>query len=530
MKFWVSFFLFLLVFIGCKQKFDNSHLTIFKYNESSGIYTLDPAFAKDQATIWATSQLFNGLVQLDNNLNIQPAIAKKWTISNDGLRYTFYLYDDIYFHTHELFKDSSRKVIASDFSYSFNRLLDQELTAPGRWILSNVASFYSINDSIFQIELNKSFPAFLGLLTMPYCSVVPKEIVENTDFKKQPIGTGPFQFQLWEEGVKLIFRKNPNYFETDSGRSLPYLDGISISFIKDKQAAFLQFLQGNLDFISGIDASYKDEILTHEGKLKDKYIEKINLQSQPYLNTEYLGFLMDEATSPIQNILIRMAINHGFDRIKMMKYLRNSIGSPALEGFIPKGMPGFSQDLRGYSYQPEYARELLIKAGFPNGEGLKEIILSTTSSYLDLCEFIQNQLSGIGINVSIQVNPPAVHRNMVANSRLSFFRGSWIADYPDAENYLSLFYSPNFSPDGPNYTHFKDIKFDRMYEEALSEKNDSIRFILYQKMDQKIIDNAVIVPLYYDEVLRFTQKKISSFDSNSMNTLNLKRVKKSVSN
>jgi peptide/nickel transport system substrate-binding protein len=145
---------------------------------------------------------------------------------------------------------------------------------------------------------------------------------------------------------------------------------------------------------------------------------------------------------------------------------------------------------------------------------------------LDLCEYIQNQLGEIGLNVKIDVNPPSTHRQMVATSKLNFFRGSWIADYPDAENYLSLFYSNNFCPNGPNYTHFKNEEFDKLYEQSLSETDNKSRIVLYQKMDKIIIDNAVVVPLYYDRVLRFTNKNITGFKSNAMNLLDLKRVRK----
>ena len=297
----------------------------------------------------------------------------------------------------------------------------------------------------------------------------------------------------------------------------------AITFIKDKQSAFLQFIQGKLDFISGIDASYKDEILTNKGELQEKYKEKVILQSEPYLNTEYLGFLM-ETPLPLK---IRQAINYGFDRVKMLKYLRNNIGTPANQGFIPMGLPPFSEKLNGYSYKPEKARQLVLAAEIENGfDANKEIILSTTSSYLDLCEYIQNQLQDIGLKVRVEVSPASTHRQMVATSKLNFFRGSWIADYPDAENYLSLFYSKNFCPNGPNYTHFKNEVFDALYEKALSETNIETRHAYYQQMDSLIIESAVIVPLYYDRVLRFTNKIISGFESNAMNLLDLKRVRK----
>ena len=516
-----------LLFFSCSEQKNIDHLSIFKYNESSGINSLDPAFSKDQASVWATSQLFNGLVQLDSNLTVIPSIAYSWSISEDLLNYKFNLRNDVFFHNID--KSSikkGRKVTASDFEYSLNRLLDNDVASPGRWVMSNVKSFSAVNDSVFSISLNKPFSGFLGLLSMQYCSVVPKEFVESLDFHSHPIGTGPFKFQLWEKGEKLIFRKNLNYFETLNNKRLPFLDGVSISFLRDKQAAFLQFIMGKLDFISGLDASYKDQVLTKDGKLKSNYKKKINLHKENYLNTEYLGFYSKDSLSPLRFLEIRQAINYGFNRKKMLKYLRNNIGTPAINGFIPKGMPSFNDSLVGFYYNPKLAQKLISKAIELNNGPLDPIVLSTTSSYLDLCEYIQNELSNIGLNIEINVNPPSIHRQMVATSKLSFFRGSWIADYPDAENYLSLFYSKNHSPLGPNYTHFENKEYDDLYVKSLLESDDSLRFLYYNKMDKIIIDNAQIVPLYYDNVLRFTQTNIKGFTNNAINMLNLKSVNK----
>lgn len=512
--------IFLIFIMACSSnKTDEIH-TIFKYNESASISSLDPAFAKDQANIWATAQLFNGLVQLDKDLQVQPAIAKEWDITDDAKTYIFHLRTDVLFHQHELLSEQERLVKAQDFVYSFNRLTDAKIASPGAWVMNNVQSYEALNDSTLRIIIKTAFPPFLGLLSMPYCSVVPEEVVSQTNFRDEPVGTGPFHFQYWKDNVKLVLRKNLDYFE----QGLPKLDAVSISFIKDKQAAFLAFLKGELDFISGLDASYKDEVLTKSGDLQPTYQDKIVMQSQPYLNTEYLGFLMDENNlSVTQQNAVRKAINYGFDRVKMMIYLRNNIGTPALEGFVPKGLPSFTEELNGYDYKPEKAKALLVEADIPLGT---EVVLSTTTSYLDICEYIQNQLQELGLIIKVEVNPPSTHRQMVATSKLNFFRGSWIADYADAENYLALFYSKNFCPNGPNYTHFKNEDFDAFYELAIKQSNDSIRYALYQQMDQIILDEAAIVPLYYDQVIRFVQLNIQHFESNGMNMLNLKRVEK----
>lgn len=533
----ILFIFSIVILISCKHEISELNNNVFRYNESKGISTLDPAFAKSQVLIWPTNQIYNGLVQMDNNLKIKPCIAKKWNISENGTLYTFQLRKDVSFHKNIAFdNDSTRIVTAFDFEYSLNRIINPKTASPGAWIFNLVKKdgIKATNDSTLQIKLENSFPAFLGLLTMQYCSVIPHEAVKyyGADFSNNPVGTGPFQFKYWKDGEKLILIKNPKYFEKDkNGFQLPYLDAISISFINDKQSEFLEFLKGNIDFISGLNAANKDELITRNGNLSPKYKDKILMINQPYLNTEYLGFLVDEIKikdkdSPVLNKKVRQAINYGFDRKKMMKYLRNNIGHPANYGFIPKGLPSYSENVTFFEYNPDKTRKLLIEAGYPNGEGLKPIKLTTTADYLDLCEYIQQQLSEFGIQIEIDINTGATFREMVANSKLDFFRGSWIADYPDAENYLALFYSKNHSPNGPNYTQYSNPEFDKFYEESLLETNDSLRYLIYQKMNSIIMDDAAVVPLYYDEVIRFANINLVNFEGNPMNLLNLKTVKK----
>ena len=527
----LSYFSLLLISCNSEINSDKDHL-VFRYNEHSNISTLDPAFASNPQLIWPTNQLFNSLVQLDDELNIQPDIAKNWTFNDSTLTYKFNLRNDVYFHKSEVFtnahKDSTRLVTAHDFEYSFNRLLDEKVAARGSWILNNVNRFYAENDSTFSVQLNQPFPAFLGLLSMRFCSVVPKEAIDYyaNDFRSNPVGTGPFKFKLWEENVKLVLRRNPDYFEKDElGNQLPYLEAVAITFLPDKQSEFLQFVQGKLDFVSGLDNSYKDEIVSTKGKLQEKYQSQVNLITSPYLNTEYLGFYMDSPSSEIQSKKIRQAINYGFDRMKMIRYLRNGIGIPAVNGFIPKGLAGFN-NLKGYTYQPEKAKELVHQYIEASGNNNPSIAIGTNSQYLDLCEFIQRELEKIGIQVQIDVVPPSTLRQMKSSGELAMFRASWIADYPDAENYLSLFYSKNFTPNGPNYAHFKNNIYDSLYLASLSLPNIEKRKLLYEKMDSIIIEEAPVVPLYYDMAVRFVNKKVSGLGINPQNFLVLKKVKK----
>ena len=516
--------------LGCSHSDEKAlDRQVFRYNEHKNISSLDPAFAKDNANIWAVHQLFNGLVQLDENMKIKPCIASQWEISENGTLYTFYLRPDIYFHAHEKFGPTkTRLVTAADFEFSFKRLQDPKLASPGGWVLSAVDDFFAKDTYTFQIKLKHPFPAFLGLLSMKYCSVVPKEIIEyyGTDFRSHPIGTGPFFLKRWSENNKLVFRNNQRYFEIDSaGNKLPYLEAIAITFLADKQSEYSQFIQGNLDFISGLDAAYKDDILTPKGKLQAKYKPRINMLKSPYLNTEYLGFYMDSDIPEVQSRLLRQAFNYGFDRNKMITYLRNNIGSPANGGFIPRGLPGFEPTI-GFDFNPEKAKALVTEYKRLTNNPNPTLKLSTTENYLSFCEFIQRALLDIGLNISIDVMPASALKSAKANGKTALFRASWVADYPDAQNYLSLFYSKNFAPNGPNYTHFKNEEFDRIYEGAMIETNESLRIELYKKMDAIVMKEAPITVLFYDEVVRFTQKNIDGLGINPTNLLELKKVRK----
>ncbi|MEO6638516.1 MAG: ABC transporter substrate-binding protein, partial [Ginsengibacter sp.] len=350
------------------------------------------------------------------------------------------------------------------------------------------------------------------------------------DFRAHPCGTGPFQFVAWEEGQALIMKKNPFYFERDSaGIKLPYLNGISVSFFQNKATEFLEFQQHRLDFINDIDASFKDEVLTKKGELRKDWEGKIVLEKHPYLNIEYLGILQDNSkevvkNSPLRNLKVRQAINYGFNRRKMMLYIRNSIGIPAESGFVPAGLPSFdSSAVKGYRYDPAKALALLKEAGYPNGSGLPVIPLLTIPIYADLASYIASELAQVGIKIQVETVQKSLLLEQTAKSDALFFRGSWIADYPDAENYLSVFYGKNPAP--PNYTRYKNPAFDKLYEEALAEKNDLIRYKIYQQADQLMINDAPVVPLWYDIVIRIVQPYVKNFTPNSLNLLELRRVR-----
>jgi ABC-type transport system substrate-binding protein len=517
----------------------------FKYNQAGGLSSLDPAFARNQANIWATTQLYNGLFELGNDLFVHPSLVDTWSISDDGLSYTFHIKRGVLFHDSEVFTNGKgRELLAEDFVYSFKRIIDPATASTGAWIFNDKVlrdktgnfsdtCFKATDNYTLKVYLNKPFPAFLHILSMPYAFVVPKEAIAKwgKDYRVHPVGTGPFKFDRWEENNSLIMLKNENYWRFDeTGKKLPYLDAIQVSFISDKNQEFLTFQKGDIHFISGLQENSKDMILNKDGSIKREFKDKFLVQKVPYLNTEYIGIQMDSSKypdkkHPLLDRRVRQALSYGINRKELVSYVMNNLGTPGTSGFIPAALPSFDKNkVKGYDYNPEKAATLLREAGYPEGKGLPTLSLFTTSQSKAMVEYLQKQWSKLGINVDLQYNQVATHQEMVDNGRVQFFRGSWLGDYPDAENYLSLFFSRNFSPSGPNKTHFKNAQYDELYDKAMLENDGWKRFEIYHQMDQIIMNECPVIVLFYDEVLRLTQNNIVGLETDAMNILKLERA------
>jgi ABC-type transport system substrate-binding protein len=512
--------------ISCGKQHNSTQKSILKYNSPTGITSLDPAFARTQENVRAVNQLFNGLVELDSNLLIRPALAQSWQISADAKTYTFIIRTGVLFHNHSIFDGEKRTVSAHDFVYSFNRLINPKTASDGAWIFNGIVAsetpFRALNDSTLQINLKQPFAPLLSMLSMAYCFVVPKEAVEffGVAFGKNPVGTGPFQFANWADGIKLNLVKNESYYQSTKETPIPLLDAISISFIQSKQTELLEFAQGKLDLFTGLESSYKDEILYSNGSLKSKYAKFCNLQKSPFLNTEYLAFNMQDTSSPVYDIHFRKALSYAINREEMIKHLRNNIGRPADGGFSPVGLASHSKSFTPL-YNQQKAREQLALSKIKQTTPL---ILTTTRDYLDLCILVQKNCAEVGVTVKIEVVPSSLLKQQKSAGELAFFRSSWIADYPDGENYMACFYGPNKAPNGPNYTRFQSAKFDRVYTQLLSETDPKILQQLFETMEQILAFEQPFIVLFYDESIWLRSKKVRDVYINSLNHLDLRNA------
>ena len=540
-----NFFLLGLLALGGSCQFDApaSEGEVFRYNEPTAIGSLDPAFASDQAHGWLSKQLFSTLVDSDSTLSPVPQLAHRWEASLDGMEWTFYLRTDVYFHDDPCFPGGQgRRMTAADVAYSLERLMATETSSPGWWILAQVGRIEVLDSATIRFHLTQPEEAMLGRLAMPYCGIVAPEAVAmyGADFSSHPVGTGPFYLKAWARQEKIVLRRNTRYFGRDaSGQPLPYLEAVAVRCIPDRQAAFLEFVKGELDMVSGMDASYKDQLFTQEGTLQSRWEGRLSLQKAPFLNTEFLG-IRQKNPSPayMGDVRVREALNWAIDRASMMRYLKNNVGIPAHGGVLPAGMPGYREadaweaaGTPGWSFDPGRAKALLHEAGLLDADGrpkpdLEPIVVSTTASYRDICEYIQSAWNQLGLPVEVQVMPSAAFREDKANGRLPVYRASWIADYPSAGNYFMLFDSKWAAPLGANASQIESPELDAgIAQWAMAERTGQGAEAAFA-LDQRIHRSALCIPLFYDESIRVFHHEWVGIPPHPMNMLDLRRARR----
>jgi len=576
----------LFTFFGIKryQNVDKiSNPLIFRYNEDVSVNTLDPAFIKSQSEIWIGAQIYEGLMGLDSQLNPVPELSKTVEIDASATVYKFTLKPHVFFVWTDVNKSGELAVTKQalsiyDVAYSFCRLLSPKVASPGAWILSdkmdipqelkekktaqwNIPQLCSsksspihvLNDSTIELRLTKPFPAFLSLLATNYCWIVPR-FTQNWSPEKmstQPIGTGSFYLRRWETDVKLVSRKNPYYHG-----KLAKLDAVNVDFVKNKQTAFMQFMAGKYDFFNGVDASFRNELLTKTGQLQPQYASKIHATVTDFLNTEYIGFYLgdslDGKLNPFKDKFLRKAMQTAVDQEQIIRFFRNGLGKKGQQGFVPPAL--LMNDVSNKSGSDNHfelnskvqkSSLLLEKSTTRNSYSSAELLkkseyikspqkfaalkLTTTADYLDIAVYLQRVWKSLGLNVEIDLQTGGMLRQLRNQGKLGMFRGSWIADYPDAENYLSCFYTGYFSPNGPNYTHFSNAQFDRLFEEIAfgvvnSPEKEKIRKQKVVQANQILADEAPVIVLYYDRSLRLSQKKVHGLGNDAINRLKLNSV------
>lgn len=497
-------FVLILFVVGCNQ---NTEETINRdiLDKSGGVVNrhfldsfvvFDPAQIQDSNSHEVCRQIYDGLVDFDSEGRIIPSIAKSWNISPDKKEYTFYLRNDIYFHSQsgqEPTANGGRQLKAQDVEYTFKRILSQEQNSQASffWMIEGAKEYSMrqseqipgitvIDDLSIRFTLSRPFAPFISLLAMCNAFIVPKE--DSETIYRKPAGTGPFYFKRADENyIELL--SNPRYF-----RDAPKIEKIRFKFIADEQQAWQMFNEGKLTLMEVPDDQFKN---VKQDKRKSTYLIEGSLWG-----CNYLGF--NTKIKPFDCKYVRQAINYAIDQSSIVELVLSGHGTKA-HGVLPPGLPGFNPDLTSYAYDITKAKQLLAKAGYPDGKGFPEITLQHNKDVIHarVAQFVIASLSDIGIKCRVNVKPFKNHLQSIQNNQTGFFRLGWTVDYPDPDSFLhTLFHSSNLKS-GFNFFQFSDPIVDEYLEQARFETDPEKRKIIYQKAEELIVDQAPWVFLYF---------------------------------
>lgn len=557
-----------VILFGCAKKEESKVVAIgggikaggiYRINELENIRSLDPVGINDVVSHHVAHQIYDLLVDLDTSLNLIPQLATKWEVSEDGLLYTFHLRKGVMFQDNACFPNGKgREFNAGDVKYSLDRVCDpragtlgfdyyknyvegakeyfEEITASRREgaspKLTGVSGFIAKDDSTFQIKLTKPFGPFIYYLTLGFAYIIPREAVDKygKDFFQNPVGTGPFMFVDWKPDLELNLKKNPNYWEKDkNGNPIPYLDGAKFKFLKEVSQQLLEFRNGNLDECYRIPNESFREIITPQKTLTTEY-SQFKLQKVPSLGIQYYGFL---TTGKIFNDdKVRQAFNYAIDRDKILKFVLNGQGyMTGVYGIVPPSMPNYDyKKIKGYSYDLQKARQLMTDAGYPDGRGFPDAVLQINSGgdrNIQIAESIQNMLKDIGVNMKLNIIQFAQHLDNIDAGRADFYRLGWIADYPEPESFLNLFYGKNVPKDPSaispiNSMRYQNPQYDEIFEKAIATTDPAARYSLYLQAEQIAVSQAPMMFIYYDEDYRLLQSFVNGYALDPMHRVNFR--------
>jgi len=530
---------------------------VLRLNEEEYLRSLYPLNITEVSGHRIANQIYEGLVRFDQaDLTIEPNISKGWDIDSTKTLYSFHLRSDVKFHDNACFADGKgRWVVANDVKYCLDRLCADDVnnkgyefikdritgakeyhaaTAGGKLPYGGCKGISVLNDSTIQIKLTQPYGGFLNLMALPFAYIYPPEAVEKygIDMRIKAVGTGPFILKQLRENDVVILLRNPHYWDHDEyGNQLPYLDAIRWSFISDQKSALLEFKKKKIDMIFRPPLEMMDEILDREGNLLGDY-KQYQLQEKPSMTVQFYGF--KNQGNLFNNKKLRQAFNYAVDRPKIVNYTLKGSGFPGIYGIVPPAFALFDASKTiGYSYDPEKARKLMADAGYPGGKGFPKLDLQINSGggrNEQVAEAVQKMLSeNLNIEINITKMPFAQHLEAIETSKAEFYRFGWIADYPDPDNFLMLFYSKYIpaSMDERSYlntTRYKNEQFDEFFEYAQAETDETKRNEWYAKANQTVIEDAPVLLLFYDKDRRLLQPTVKNFPQNAMEYRNLRDV------
>jgi len=504
------------VFFGCKkeEKVGGGTMRLYIHEPVS----LDPPNSYESEGIQVIRQVWDGLVKYNpETLEVEPAIAESWDVSDDGLVYTFHLKKGVKFH-------SGRELVAEDFVYSWSRVARAETASYLAYHLEPIVGYdelqegkgdtlegvKALDDYTLEVTLKYPYADFVNTLGHVVFYPVAKEDIEKwgDQYAEHVNGTGPFKFVEWKHDQYIDLERNDDYYGDKAN-----LEKVKYVIFADENTAFLEFQAGNLEYCAIPQGKIKSTL--DDPKYADLAIIK------PLLAIYY--FAMNVQSEPFKdNLALREAINYAIDRQNIIDVI--SEGVPTLAtGFVPPGIPGFQENASKYNYDVEMAKQKLEEAGYPGGEGLPTLKfgINIGSGHELIAEAMQADLKEIGINVEIVGMEWGAALDAFKNGEISFFRLGWIADYPTMDNFLfPLFYSKS----ADNYSGYSNPEVDQMLLDARKTVDADERYTKYREVEKKILDDSAFVLVYFYGSRRIVQPYVKGFILDGMENYDLSKV------
>jgi peptide/nickel transport system substrate-binding protein len=541
-----------------------------RFNETDKFQTLFPTLITDAISSHVASQIYEGLVKFDpRTLQIMPSIAEKWEVDTSGRIYTFHLRKDVRFQDDECFEDGKgRNVTADDVKYSFELMCrnDQRNTNYGTTLKGRVAGadkFYAagknaqpgslegvkiIDPQTVRVTLVEPSISFLYILANATAAVVPKEAVDKYG-EKMHVGTGPFMLaSIAGDTSHLVLVRNNNYYGTDSlGNTLPFLDSIHISFRDSKKAELDLFQEGKLDFVWGLSS---EAVKTFVPQVISDFEKKPPTKTLDH-SSEFVTqmYIFNTTRPPFDNVKVRQAFSYAIDRNYLVtEVLAGEAYGPGINGICPPAMPNYrASEIKGYETLKSSedstraqkiadrakARKLLAEAGYPDGKGfpnVKLVLNSGGSRHTRVAEEVYNQLHEV-LNINIEIANVSFQQKLEEEryGRSEMFRTAWVADYPTAESFLSIFYGGDVpdslnQPSYMNTARYTSAEFDRLYNLGRTAKTQQEANDYFFQAEQVMMNDAPALILWYDENYRLTQYRVRNFYTNPMRYLDFSQV------
>lgn len=454
--------------------------------------TLDPALTMDATSAEYIVEIFSGLVTLNKDLELVPDIAESWDVSPDGTVYTFHLRQDARFH-------DGKPVTAHDFKYSIERACDPMIesvvadTYLGdivgakeklRGQADEVSGVVVVDDHTLEMTIDAPKPYFLYKMTYPTAFVLDRENVEGTHqpWTDRPNGTAPFRLEEYELGQRIVFLRNEFYYGDK-----PALE--RVNFILAGGSAMTMYENGELDAVP-VGLTDIERVLDPTNPLNKE------LTIAPSLGTFYIGFNVNKP--PFDDVKVRQAFNYAIDKQKIVDVVYKKT-VPAAKGIIPPTMPNYSnEDLVGFPYDPEKARQFIAESKYGDVSNLPEMVLNVSggggAAARQVEAIVEMLKDNLGVDIVIEQSLWATYLDDLKAHRYQMFgvTSGWIADYPDPQDFLDiLFHSESFD----NNHEYSNPEVDRLLEEARVEQDPDKRMKIYQQVEQMIINDAIWVPL-----------------------------------